>query len=182
MYAYKPVYPRLTAKVRRAFVRAGNADRQLRRTALKAGAAALNGALNGQPPSAIITSPPYMNSLSYARDNRLRLWFLGTEDHRDLEGLLSPRKRAFLQLMEALLPKWAEVLPKGAPCVLVLGAVRRDGASHDLPNEVKALTERLDCRFEVTLLCRNAIPDNRRARVNCRSTREETIMVLRKKG
>ena len=34
---------------------------------------------------AIITSPPYMNALDYARDNRLRLWFLGIEDFRAIK-------------------------------------------------------------------------------------------------
>jgi len=33
---------------------------------------------------AVITSPPYMDALDYARDNRLRLWFLGINDYKQI--------------------------------------------------------------------------------------------------
>lgn len=182
MYAYRAVYPRMLSKIQRAFQRTADVDRQLTRVVGLADAAAPRQLLNGHGVSAIITSPPYMNSLSYARDNRLRLWFLGIDDHKVLETSLSPRKTGFLDLMGQLFPKWAKLLPRGAPVVLVLGAVRREGRSHDLPDAVVAQVRDARCGFTVAAICRNAIPDGRRARVNCRSTRQDTIIVLRQRG
>jgi len=180
LYAYRAVYPRLLAKVRRAFKRVPQVDRQLVRSVGQSDAMRPTSKLNSQKISAIITSPPYMNSLSYARDNRLRLWFLGVEDHRILEPMLSPRETQFLNMMEALLCLWSKLLVRDGVCVLVLGAVRRGGKYHHLPKEILKMTSNKWCRLKPTAICKNAIPDIRRARINCRSTREETILVLRK--
>ena len=45
----------------------------------------------------MITSPPHMRQLDYARDNRLRLWFLGIDDPHALDKAISPRKEAFFE-------------------------------------------------------------------------------------
>ena len=180
LYDRREVYPRLHAKVRRAFTRAPVVDRQIRRIVTCADAAMLDCSVNGHSVSAIMTSPPYMNSLSYARDNRLRLWFLGVADHKELESTISPAKTQFLSMMRSLLPSWSKLLPKDGPCVLVLGAVRRDGRHHDLPQEVLQLVRSSACGLVTTVVSKNAIPNGRRSRTNCRSTREDTILVLRK--
>ena len=180
LYRYKAVYPRLQGKLRRAFARTTDVDRHLTRVAKEEDAKAPGSILNGQQVSAIITSPPYMNSLSYARDNRLRLWLLGVQDYRKLEPALSPRKQAFLAMMRTVIPIWSQVLPKSGPCILVLGATRHDGRYHNLPEEAADLVRDLNCGFRVTAICRNVIPDRRRARGSCCSVRQETILVLRK--
>ncbi len=182
LYGRREVYPRLLAKVRRAFKRTPEVDRSLLRKISQGSALEPGSTLNGDRVSAIITSPPYMNSLSYARDNRLRLWFLGVDDHRPLESAVSPRKPEFLNMMRALLPKWSGLLPAGAPCVLVLGAVRREGKNHNLPEEVAQLVPDAQCGLRVTGICGNLIPDTRRVRARCRSARRDTILVLRREG
>lgn len=182
LYAYRAVYPRLLAKVRRAYKRTSEVDRQLIRNVVQSDAMKPDSKLVCQKVSAIITSPPYMNSLSYARDNRLRLWFLGIKDHTILEPVLSPHKTQFLNMMEALMDIWSKLLVRNGVCILVLGAVRRNGKYHRLPEEILRITSRKDCYLKPTAICKNAIPDIRRARVNCHSTREETIIVLRKKS
>lgn len=179
-YSYKEVYPRLLAKVQRAFARQPTVDRGLVRRVKLSDAMMPEAMVNGSGVSAIITSPPYMNSLSYARDNRLRLWFLGAADARALEPVVSPSKARFLAMMKFLLPAWSGLLPKDGPCVLVLGAVRREGKYHDLPTEIVRLVGNLDCGLHVTAVCRNAIPDRRRTRGTCCSAREDTILVLRR--
>jgi hypothetical protein len=180
LYDYRETFPRLVAKVRRAFAREADVDRGVLRRVARSDALAPRAALNGNRIGAIITSPPYMNSLSYARDNRLRLWFLGVDDHRELEARLSPRKPAFLTMMRALLSLWSELLPEGGHCVLVLGAVRREGRNHDLPEEVAGIVREANNGFEVATVCRNPIPDSRRTRINCRSTREDAIIAQRR--
>ncbi|MHC4620313.1 MAG: DNA adenine methylase [Planctomycetota bacterium] len=180
LYEYRDVYSRLLAKLRRAFKRVPSVDRKLIRMVQRADATTAAQSSKLGKVSAIITSPPYMNSLSYARDNRLRLWFLGVNNHRNLEPRISPRKTEFLAIMRTLLPAWARLLRKNGPCVLVLGSVRQDGRYHDLPADIINLATNIPCGLRVSGVCRNIIPDDRRARVNCRSVREDTILVLRK--
>ena len=180
LYCYRAVYARLCRKVERAYKRCPDINHQLLRNVKQANATSNGLARSVGQVSAIITSPPYMNSLSYARDNRLRLWFLGVEDHTQLEPSLSPRKQEFLLMMRHLLIMWSKVVKKNGPCVLVLGAVRREGKYHDLPGEILDIATRLGCGWQATGICRNVIPDIRRARINCCSTREDTILILRK--
>ncbi len=180
MYEYREVYPRLLAKVQRAFTRTSEVDWGVSRIVKQADALVGIGAGPCPRLTAVITSPPYMNSLSYARDNRLRLWFLGVDDHRKLEPDLSPQKSRFLAMMRLLLLKWSKLLAKGGACVVVLGAVRRDTKYHNLPQEVQDLVHSSHSGLTVTGFCDSVIPDGRRARVRCRSTREDTILVLRK--
>jgi len=182
LYAYKEVYPRFAAKVKRAFARTKDVDRHLTRTIKQADAMKPTRLVKEGVISALVTSPPYMNSLSYARDNRLRLWFLGVEDYRTLEPILSPGKQAFLAMMSSLLPQWSALLPEKAPCVLVLGAVQRDGRNHDLPDAVMDMVQHSSCGFRLSGISRSLIPDGRRARGKCRSIREDTILLLRKRS
>jgi len=181
MYERRDVYVRLAAKVRRAYARIPNVDRKLIRKVKKVDAKKNLPDIPTGGVSAIITSPPYMNSLSYARDNRLRLWFLGINNHRKLEPKISPRKKEFLDMMQKLFHKWSELLKKDGVCVLILGAVRQGGKFHDLPQEIVDLLKNMQCSLYTTEVCKNVIPDIRRARFNCRATREETIIVLRKR-
>lgn len=180
MYAYREVYGRLVAKIRRAYKRVPDVNRQLMRKIKQTDATLDSFCGQKHKVSAIITSPPYMNSLSYARDNRLRLWFLGTDNHKKLEPTISPRKTEFLNMMQHLLVNWSKLLVENGPCVLVLGAVRQGGRNHDLPGEILNIAKDVRCGWQSTEICKNIIPDIRRARINCCSTREETILVLRK--
>jgi DNA modification methylase len=44
----------------------------------------------------IISSPPYFGALDYARDNRLRLWFLGCEDWKELDASMTAKTRVYI--------------------------------------------------------------------------------------
>ncbi len=180
LYEYREVLPRLLAKVRRSFRCIPKVDRGLKRKVQQVDAT--NGCMEGKIEciDAIITSPPYMNSLSYARDNRLRLWFLGVEDYRILEPMVSPKKVRFLNMIGTLMLKWEPLLKPRGICALVLGSVRRDGREHDLPDAVTRIVKTYCNHLRVEGVCKTIIPDIRRARGNCCGTREDTILVLRK--
>lgn len=182
LYEYREVLPRLLAKVRRSFRCIPKVDRRLKRKVQQVDAT--NGCMEGKIEriGAIITSPPYMNSLSYARDNRLRLWFLGVEDYRELEPIISPTKTRFLNMIGTLILKWEPLLKPRGICALVLGSVRRDGREHDLPEAVIQIVKTYSSRLRVEGVCKTVIPDIRRARGNCRGTREDTILVLGKRS
>src|SRR2546425_1210802 len=103
LYEYRSVRDRLESKVKRAFRRVPDLDFSISRSCFSEDASNL--ALP-EPVDSIITSPPYMRQLDYGRDNRLRLWFLGTHDWRLLDRLASPTKESFLGLMRSCLVKW----------------------------------------------------------------------------
>lgn len=69
----------------------------------------------------IITSPPYMKSLTYARDNRLRLWFLGVEDWKSLDKKISPEKNYFYKEMEECFLIGIKMQTKEGRCIMVIG-------------------------------------------------------------
>lgn len=90
----------------------------------------------------IITSPPYMKSLTYARDNRLRLWFLGHEDWVTLDKQISIGKNEFLSLMTQCFNNWWNIQKHGNHCILVIGDIIYDKKSKQrLPNLICNLAE-----------------------------------------
>ena len=174
LYEYRSLTHRLEAKVERAFRRAPDLDSALTRHCYAASAHLLNPPLKAD---AIITSPPYMRQLDYARDNRLRLWFLGVEDSKWLDHRISPRKEAFLKLMGQCFKKWKTVLKPRAFCILVVG----DGSSelHDanLPQLISEIA--VEHGYAHILDHTEAIPNERRVRRGLTGSTSETIVILR---
>ncbi len=110
MYEYRNVYERLYKKVIRSYKTVPLLDYSIEREVyymdtLKFEAIMANG-------STIITSPPYMKSLTYARDNRLRLWFLGYSDWEGLDKAISINKRDFSLLIQGCFRSWANIQNK----------------------------------------------------------------------
>lgn len=129
----------------------------------------------------ILTSPPYYDALDYARDNRLRLWFLGQHDWRDLHHQLTKGNTKYEDHMRECLREMYRVLKPGKACVLVVGEVQSNGNTRDtgsvlgkLAHEVTSGYLAVDCVIE------DAIPDVRRSRRGTKTTRVEKILVLRK--
>jgi len=84
MYTYRDLRSRLLAKVKRAYRRhmlpAAWEKREYRVWQTNA----MSLPIGDATVDAIISSPPYFGALDYARDNRLRLWFPGCEDWKEL--------------------------------------------------------------------------------------------------
>jgi hypothetical protein len=119
--------------------------------------------------------------LDYARDNRLRLWFLGCGDWKELDRQLTANDKVYVEQMSLCLGEMNRVLKQGHHCVLVLGDVERDGVTKR-PAELIA-----DLALQVTqgqlvteLIYDDRIPDERRSRRQTHTTRFERILVLRK--
>ena len=76
MYAYRDLRSRLLAKVKRAYRRhmlpVDWEQRQYQVWQVNS----MNLPIEDETVDAVISSPPYFGALDYARDNRLRLWFL----------------------------------------------------------------------------------------------------------
>jgi hypothetical protein len=118
-----------------------------------------------------------MRQLDYARDNRLRLWFLGVEDSRALDHLISPRKDAFLKLMAQCFKKWKTVLKPQKYCVLVVGDGSSELKDANLPTLISQIA--LNEGYAHVLDHTETIPNERRVRRGLTGSTSETIVVLR---
>ncbi|KPJ63716.1 hypothetical protein AMK68_03295 [candidate division KD3-62 bacterium DG_56] len=179
MYAYRPVAPRLEAKVERAYRRAPSIDPTLRRVVMRENAMALS--LPDESVDAIVSSPPYLGALDYARDNRLRLWFLGVEDYRELEQELTSNERVYVEQMSACVRELHRVLRAGRLCALVLGEVRRSDRIWDTSSIIAELAGE-GGRFRVERIVDDEIPDIRRSRRRTRTTKHDRVLILRRLG
>ena len=121
MYQYRNVYERLYNKVKRCYTHIPELNYMITRKMMLKDAARIR--LSNEHYSTIITSPPYMKSLTYARDNRLRLWFLGESDWANLDKRISPEKNTFINLMKECFKKWATVQSTGDKCIVVIGDI-----------------------------------------------------------
>jgi len=122
LYEYRSVSDRLLAKLKRTYKNIPDLDFSKERKVY------FRNALNylEKQNIAIISSPPYMKSLTYARDNRLRLWFLGYSEWEELEKKISVGKQDFLTLMKKCFNKWYNIQNKGNYCILVIGDIEYD--------------------------------------------------------
>jgi Putative RNA methylase family UPF0020 len=177
LYNYRSVRFRLEAKVRRAFKRLPKLDRTIRRACFSKNAATF---CPSAAADAIITSPPYMSQLDYARDNRLRLWFLGVSDIEGLDKRISPHELEFLALMRNCLKIWRRVLAHGSPCVLVLGDTESNTYNTRLPSAIARIAVLEIKGYAVAARYTETIPVARRVRRNCRGSVKETVLVLKR--
>lgn len=130
---------------------------------------------------AVISSPPYFGALDYARDNRLRLWFLGCRDWKELDASLTANKGVYLPQMKVCLQEIYRVLKPGAYSVLVLGDVERDGKIRRTAEILAELAQdATGSGFLLETIYDDRIPDNRRSRRNTKTTKFERILVMRK--
>jgi len=176
LYEYRSLRDRLKAKVERAFRRVPDLDFNVARACFSKSADAL------VPPErvdAIITSPPYMRLLDYGRDNRLRLWFLGTHDWRSLDRIVSPDEDTFLELMRRCFTKWKTVLKPYHCCVLVIGDACSRAGRGNLPQVVSRIAIEEVGGYSRVCEYTEIIPNERRVRRGIVGSTSETIVVLR---
>jgi hypothetical protein len=118
-------------------------------------------------------------AIHYARDNRLRLWFLGVDDPNALDKIISPRREAFLRLMAKCFDHWKTMLKPSGYCILVVG----DGSSQlrraNLPELISNLATNQVGGYEHVYDHTEAIPNERRVRRGLTGSTSETIVILR---
>ena len=130
---------------------------------------------------AIISSPPYFGALDYARDNRLRLWFLGCEEWKELDASLTANSKVYLAQMSVCLQEINRVLRPDGYCVLVLGDVDRDGKLQNTAGILAELAQKASANaMTVRTIYDDRIPDERRSRRQTKTTKFERILVLHK--
>ncbi len=178
LYRYRPVAPRLIAKINRVYKRIPTINSDVTKKCLKQDARYLK--LLPNSIDAIITSPPYMNALDYARDNRLRLWFLGADQFQGYDkNINTPSK--FIQFMQKCLLSFYYGLKKGGKCVLVIGEVRRTKRPVNTAKLIQKSVLQQIKGFEQEVIIEDSIPDIRRSRRDAKGTKREWIIVFKKR-
>lgn len=180
LYNYRSVDDRLKAKINRAYKRFPRLSPELPMECRRVNAATAwipKGAVD-----AVITSPPYMNALDYARDNRLRLWFLGVSDYERQDKKVPNNPKDFLILMEGCMRNVYQGLRRNGMCVLVIGEVGRSSKPINTAQFLIEMMKNRSINFRLEELIEDTIPDIRRARRNGSCTKKEWIVVFKKGG
>jgi hypothetical protein len=181
MYTYRDLRSRLLAKVKRAYRRHMLPPNWEQRQYQVWQTNAMDLPVGDETVDAVISSPPYFGALDYARDNRLRLWFLGCRDWKELDASLTANKGAYLPQMRICLKEIHRVLKPGAYSVLVLGDVERDGKIRRTAEILAELAQdATGSGFLLETIYDDRIPDDRRSRRNTKTTKFERILVMRK--
>ena len=181
MYQYRDLRSRLIAKVERAYrhtLFTTSKDsvewKILQENTMKLSLP--DGSVN-----TIISSPPYFGALDYARDNRLRLWFLGVHDWKELDRSLTASDQVYLSQMSQCLAELNRVLIDGGYCILVLGDVERNGNKKETAKIISDLAfEASSGQIVTKFIYKDEIPDIRRSRRKTRTTKYERILVMQK--
>lgn len=181
MYRYRDLRSRLIAKVKRAYSRSMiplDWDDRRFDVWMKN---SMSLPIEDDTVDAIVSSPPYFGALDYARDNRLRLWFLGCEDWKVLDASMTANSKVYLPQMSECLEEMHRVLKSGRYCVLVLGDVERDGQIRRTAEILADLARQVTQEgFAVETIYDDRIPDERRSRRKTRTTKFERILVMKK--
>ena len=181
MYAYRDLKSRLLAKIERAYRRPLFTEATNGVTGQAYQVNAMNLPLESRSVDCIISSPPYFGALDYARDNRLRLWFLGVPDWKKLDQSLTASEQVYLSQMVECLKEMDRVLKDSGYCVLVLGDVERNGSRKHTANIISELAAQVTHGgMGTVLIYSDEIPDIRRSRRRTKTTRYERILVMRK--
>lgn len=180
LYEYRSLVERIRSKIERAYRRPPDVswDRSdykvYRRDARRL-------PFTAECTDLILTSPPYYGALDYARDNRLRLWFLGVRDWHALDERLTSDGRIYERHMRSCLKEMYRILKPGRYCVLIVGEVQRNGRTKDTGAVLGAMSaEASGNGFSVECVVEDEIPDIRRSRRGSKTTRIEKILVLKK--
>ena len=181
MYSYRDLRSRLLAKVSRAYRRTGFTQLKSQMTWKILQENTMNLSLPPNSIDVIISSPPYFGALDYARDNRLRLWFLGVSNWKELDHSLTANDKVYVAQMRQCLSQMDRVLKDGGHCVLVLGDVERNGVKKNTAQIISDLAQEVsDGRLVQRLTYTDEIPDVRRSRRQTRTTKYERILVIQK--
>jgi len=183
LYSYRSLAERINRKVKRAFRRSqihegwSAADYEIRRCNAR------HLSFDAESMDFILSSPPYYGALDYARDNRLRLWFLGEKDWHRLDRRLTAREAIYEKQMERCLKEIYRVLKPRRYCVLVVGEFQQNGKTRDTALVLSRLADRAtDGRLSTDCVVQDEIPDIRRSRRGTKTTRTEKFLVLYKRS
>ena len=177
LYEFRPVRPRIEKKILRIFKSLPQLNFSLERSIYQKDASKLN---ITRKVDAIITSPPYMGQLDYARDNRLRLYLMGVKEWGDLNKSISPSASRFIDQFNECLHSWRTVLHHGGKLAIFVGTTTNTVKRRLDDIVINMITESWP-DYELTDVVSSEIPESRRARKNCKGSITESLLVFKYK-
>lgn len=173
---YKEVVPRLIEKVERMY--RNNFPLETSSFALLGDSRYLP--LPSESVDAIVSSPPYYNTLDYIQDNRLRLEFLGhgIESRNRINETLIQEPKAYVQDMQRVGSELLRVLRPGAICVYVLGDCFKGKNQIRTGEKIADLYQKLG--FLNHGIVEDALPSNPSFPTSFKRTKLDRIIVMQK--
>ena len=175
LYEYRPLQPRLLAKIKRVYKRYPS-DWSHENFTFKQDA--IQNLRFPNKINCVITSPPYMNTLDYVRDNRLRLWFLQDDHYAKVDDALINKRIEFESAIQVLAKNVNTKLVRGGHTILVIGD--KDKGKYNLPDFVSSTFDEFSPNLKLSEMIYDQIPDIRRSRRGCRGTKSEYVMIFKK--
>jgi len=132
----------------------------------------------------IITSPPYFNKHTYAKDNWLRLWFLGFDDYRKVSKKLcsTTSKRKYTDFATKYLKEMYRVLKDNSACFIVVGKIKVREELIDMADFLGKIIEK-ETDFRISRIIYDFIPHGRKYMAHIpknMGVREDRILELHK--
>ncbi len=177
LYEYRPLEPRLLAKIKRAYRRYPSNWSHEKFTFRHD---AIQSLRFPNKINCVITSPPYMNTLDYVRDNRLRLWFLQDDHYSKIDDALINKRTGFESAIQILAKNVNTKLLQGGHTILVIGDKGKGKSKYNLPDFVSSTFGEFSPNLELSEVIYDQIPDIRRSRRDCRGTKSEYVMIFKK--
>lgn len=177
MYEYREISSRLKAKIIRAFKRNPDIKSNIRWEFRQSFIEDLSFPKGFD---CLITSPPYMNTLDYGRDNRLRLWFLDPFGIHPVDNPVTQEKNAFQRAIMSLAIKTEQHLKKDGHCVIIVGERASNMGNIRLSEIVYKIFAYYAPSLKIASVIKDKIPDVRRSRKHCSGTKNEHILVFRR--
>lgn len=133
---------------------------------------------------AIISSPPYFNTLDYVNSHRLRLAICGHYEEvvtKDLKQSLIQHKKTYLQEMELVINEMRRVLkPSGLICFVVGDHFTENKKTINTSEKLVEIFEQK--KFKLIENIEDKIPINKSVQKKTQNVKSERIIVLKKYG
>lgn len=174
LYEYRAVLPRLLKKMTRVCNSLPELDFSRKRVVHNKDASKV---ISRRKVDAIITSPPYMGQLDYARDNRLRLFLMGVNEWGELNKVISPSAARFVEQFSICLNSWRKILNHGGKLAVFVGTTTNTTKKRLDDLVINLINESWD-DYKLSEVISSEIPESRRARKNCKGSTSESLLIF----
>lgn len=111
---------------------------------------------------AVISSPPYYNTLNYVTDNRLRIAFLGYDENgrSDLEDKLIQHRENYLEDMKNVGKRLRDCIKPDGYCIFVLGDLHSGNKIINTAEDIGKVYKELGFKVHENII-EDKMPDNK---------------------
>lgn len=176
---YREVKPRLIDKIRRTY----KDDFKPKATMKVIHGDARKLKVKDDSVDAIISSPPYFDTLDYINSSRLRLAICGyydEEEKKKIRNTLIQQYDTYLKDMELCISEFKRVLKKKGKCIIIVGDVFKKKQTINTAEELKPIFEKYG--FKCHAIIPDGIPVNKSVQKTTSEQKFDRIMILTLEG